>query len=101
MARIVVSTLAVFVAVAVATVLFRPSSQPAPSAGFNRQFLGACTRGGVEEARCRCAYDRWLAEADDLGPAGPASLGSLGSLDEALAEGGEVPAALAASLAGC
>ena len=98
MARIVVSTLAVFVAVALATVLFRPSSQPAPSAGFNRQFLGACTRGGVEEARCRCAYDRWLAEADDLGPAGPASLGSL---DEALAEGGEVPAALAASLAGC
>ncbi len=97
-ARIVVSTLAVFVVVAVVTVLFRPSSHPAPSAGFDRQFLGACTRGGVEEARCRCAYDQWLVEVDDRGLAAP---GSLGSFDDALADGGEVPAALAASLAGC
>lgn len=92
MARIAAAVVAVVAAVAVVTLAVRPEDPVVPSAAFGRQFVSACTRSGVDEQRCACAWDRWQ-------EAVPAQ--DQRALDDKLAHGDELPDALRAAIERC
>ncbi len=90
--RLALAVVLVCALVAVVATAVRPSDPTVPSAGFRAQFVAACGRSGVDQDRCRCAYDRWVT-------ATPAD--QLAGLDERLRDGDELPLAARQAVAGC